>query len=112
MIMWNNNGLLNLKDCDRILVVAPHADDECIGCGGLLLKYAAQTDVLLLSDGRYGINRNDPNASPEETRILRQKEFHAVMSFLKIRKLSDYNRKVEEALANGEDLFDPTWKAS
>lgn len=34
------------------------------------------------------------------------------MSFLKIRKLSDYNRKVEEAIANGEELFDPTWKAS
>ncbi len=37
---------------------------------------------------------------------------YKLMSFLKIRKLSDYNRKVEEALANGEDLFDPTWKAS
>ena len=37
---------------------------------------------------------------------------YKLMSFLKIRKLSDYNRKVEEAIANGEDLFDPTWKAS
>ncbi|WP_180052732.1 MULTISPECIES: DNA translocase FtsK [unclassified Acinetobacter] len=37
---------------------------------------------------------------------------YKLMSFLKIRKLSDYNRKVEEALANGEELFDPTWKAS
>ncbi|CAB1210005.1 DNA translocase FtsK 4TM domain-containing protein [Acinetobacter bouvetii] len=37
---------------------------------------------------------------------------YKLMSFLKIRKLSDYNRKVEEAIANGEDLIDPTWKAS
>ncbi len=37
---------------------------------------------------------------------------YKLMSFLKIRKLADYNRKVEEALANGEDLIDPTWKAS
>ncbi|HEE5379544.1 DNA translocase FtsK [Acinetobacter baumannii] len=37
---------------------------------------------------------------------------YKLMSFLKIRKLSDYNRKVEEALANGEDLIDPTWKPS
>ena len=36
---------------------------------------------------------------------------YKLMSFLKIRKLSDYNRKVEEAIANGEDLIDPTWKA-
>ncbi|MDQ8934530.1 DNA translocase FtsK [Acinetobacter rudis] len=35
---------------------------------------------------------------------------YKLMSYLKIRKISDYNRKVEEALANGEDLIDPTWK--
>ena len=35
---------------------------------------------------------------------------YKLMSFLKIRKISDYNRKVEEAIANGEDLIDPTWK--
>ena len=37
---------------------------------------------------------------------------YKLMSFLKIRKLSDYNRKIEEAMANGEELLDPTWKAS
>ncbi|WP_353171927.1 DNA translocase FtsK [Acinetobacter rudis] len=37
---------------------------------------------------------------------------YKLMSFLKIRKISDYNRKVEEALASGEDLIDPTWKPS
>ncbi|MEG2748616.1 MAG: DNA translocase FtsK 4TM domain-containing protein [Acinetobacter sp.] len=37
---------------------------------------------------------------------------YKLMSYLKIRKLSDYNRKVEEAIANGDDLIDPTWKAS
>lgn len=37
---------------------------------------------------------------------------YKLMSYLKIRKLADYNRKVEEAIANGEDLIDPTWKAS
>ena len=35
---------------------------------------------------------------------------YKLMSLLKVRKLTDYNRKVEEALANGEDLIDPTWK--
>jgi S-DNA-T family DNA segregation ATPase FtsK/SpoIIIE len=37
---------------------------------------------------------------------------YKLMSFLKIRKITDYNRKVEEALARGEDLIDPTWKPS
>lgn len=35
---------------------------------------------------------------------------YKLMSFMKIRKITDYNRKVEEAIANGEDLIDPTWK--
>ena len=30
---------LSMVDTDKILVLAPHADDESIGCGGLLLKY-------------------------------------------------------------------------
>ncbi|MFC3901701.1 DNA segregation ATPase FtsK/SpoIIIE, S-DNA-T family [Acinetobacter marinus] len=37
---------------------------------------------------------------------------YKLMSFMKIRKITDYNRKVEEALINGEDLIDPTWKPS
>jgi LmbE family N-acetylglucosaminyl deacetylase len=38
----------------RILVLAPHPDDESIGCGGLLLKFPSQCDVAVLTDGRYG----------------------------------------------------------
>ena len=30
---------LSMVDTDKILVLAPHADDESIGCGGLLLNY-------------------------------------------------------------------------
>ncbi|MCJ8146770.1 DNA translocase FtsK 4TM domain-containing protein [Acinetobacter sp. A3.8] len=37
---------------------------------------------------------------------------YKLMSFMKIRKITDYNRKVEEALISGEDLIDPTWKPS
>ncbi len=83
---WNKNGLLNIKESDRILVVAPHADDETIGCGGLLLKYARQTDVLLLTDGRLGYDPSDPEATPEKTARIRKKEFESVMSFLNVRK--------------------------
>lgn len=82
---WNEDGLLHIGDGERILVVAPHADDESIGCGGLLLKHAAQTDVLLLSDGRYGFNPDDPGATPETTRLARIREFKEAMSFLGVR---------------------------
>ncbi|SDB91925.1 DNA translocase FtsK [Acinetobacter boissieri] len=37
---------------------------------------------------------------------------YKLMSFLKVRKIVDYNRKVKEAIMSGEDLIDPTWKPS
>ena len=30
----------------KILVVAPHADDETLGCGGTLLKHCNQGDEI------------------------------------------------------------------
>ena len=43
-----------LQKNEKILVVAPHPDDESLGCGGLMSKYGKQCDVLLLTDGRRG----------------------------------------------------------
>lgn len=44
---------MQIKSNDRILVVAPHPDDESIGMGGFLLLYGKQCDVLLITDGRH-----------------------------------------------------------
>lgn len=35
---------------------------------------------------------------------------YKLMTFLKVRKIDEFNRKVVEAVARGEDLLDPTWK--
>lgn len=45
---------LTIKQQDRILVIAPHPDDESIGAGGLLHKFADQCTVWIMTDGRYG----------------------------------------------------------
>ena len=47
-------SLLELNPDDKCLVIAPHADDESIGCGGLLLKYPDNCDVVVLTDGGKG----------------------------------------------------------
>lgn len=49
---------LRIKESDRILIVAPHPDDETLGCGGILAKYGEKCDVLLITDGRLGFFQN------------------------------------------------------
>ena len=60
-------------DSKRIVVLAPHPDDESIWCGGLLLKY--RPDVVVLTDGRYG---GEEGREAETTRI-RHEELAAAM---------------------------------
>jgi len=45
---------LVIQPDDRILVVAPHPDDETIGCGALIAMYGHQIDILLITDGYQG----------------------------------------------------------
>ncbi|MCL6591060.1 MAG: PIG-L family deacetylase [Firmicutes bacterium] len=48
----------------EILVLAPHMDDEIIGCGGTLLKHSQAGDkisVVYMTDGSKGIPGKQPN---------------------------------------------------
>lgn len=71
---------LVLKPDDKLCVLAPHADDETIGCGGLLALYGPQTDVILLTDGAKGGDRSQL----EKNRQIRAAEFKKVMSFFNV----------------------------
>lgn len=65
---------------DRILIVAPHPDDECIGGGGVIAAYSHQCDVLLLTDGAYG----QSGTVSEHIIKIREKEFVDEMQYAKI----------------------------
>ena len=48
---------------DKILVIAAHPDDEVLGMGGTIAKYASRGDevaVLIVTDGSTSQYRNDP----------------------------------------------------
>lgn len=58
------------------LIVAPHADDESLGCGGvvsLLRKYGQTVYILLLTDGTLS-HQNSREYPPEKLRDLRETE--------------------------------------
>jgi len=55
---------------DRVLVVAPHPDDETLGCGGTIAKHAAagdQVEVLIVTNG--GASRARGLSRPEMVRL-------------------------------------------
>lgn len=70
---------LNILPSDKILVVAPHPDDESIGCGGLLSLYGRQCDVLLITNG---CDKNQRNL--KEIVEVREKEFINAISSARV----------------------------
>jgi N-acetylglucosamine malate deacetylase 1 len=60
-LVWDPKG-------KRVLVLAPHMDDEVIGCGGALVKHirnGAEAKVVFMTDGRFG-SKSIQELSPEE----------------------------------------------
>ncbi len=63
------------QDNDRIAVIAPHPDDECLGTAAVLLLAPERTDIFVLTDGSHG----NPEKSIEEEAEIRRKQFEAEM---------------------------------
>ncbi len=69
----------------RVLVIAPHPDDESIGCGGTLCRHIASGDevfTLFLTSGEQGGH----GLSPQETIRRREREAHRAAEILGIRR--------------------------
>lgn len=66
---------------DRIAVIAPHPDDECLGASAALLMAADRTDIFVLTDGSHG----NPEHTVEEEAAIRKKQFEAEMEYVKPR---------------------------
>jgi len=61
---------------DRIAVIAPHPDDECLGAAAALLLEPDRTDVYVLTDGSHGA----PAASAGEEAKIRRLQFEEEMA--------------------------------
>ena len=64
---------------DRIAVIAPHPDDECLGASAALLLAPDRCDIFVLSDGSHGCKER----SMEEEAIVRKTQFENEMEYVK-----------------------------
>lgn len=71
---------IDITQDDRIVIIAPHPDDECIGVGGVLSLYPELCDVIVLTDGRQG----QKNVSPEKVKEIRIQEFEEEMNYIQV----------------------------
>lgn len=72
---------------NKILIIAPHADDEAFGCGGMMAKMAAQgaaVELLVFAVG--GVHHRHLEA--EATLSARMDELDAASKILGVRKYS------------------------
>jgi LmbE family N-acetylglucosaminyl deacetylase len=78
---------VELPPGERVLLLAPHPDDETIGCGGTLRKYVeagARVRVVVLTDGRQGdselrrLAADDPARSRLESELASRRKGEAL----------------------------------
>lgn len=85
----------------RALVIVAHQDDETIGCGGTLYKWAnngCRIDVIFVTDGKTGIDQRDlyDNKSIKGTRMNEAKMAASVLKLSKIETLNVPCQKVDD----------------
>lgn len=76
--------VLSIKENDKILIIAPHPDDECIGPGGIMALYPHLCRVIVLTDGRQG----QGDIAPEIVKDIRKQEF---MNEMQAANIADYS---------------------
>lgn len=69
------SDITNDLPCGPLLVIAPHPDDETLGCAGLMRRYRAQGHVvriIVVTDGSQA--KLPANPSPQEVAAMRRRE--------------------------------------
>ena len=94
----------------KILAILAHADDETLGCGGILSRYPGST-VIVLSDGLLdvrGERQNNATAFKKACNVLMSKPFMVGLpdQFFESRRLSSIIVKIEKIIEANKIEFD------
>lgn len=78
---------IGLLPAQRILVIAPHPDDESLGCGGTIARYTrsgATVELVVVSDGAA---LEEPDGRHEDVVAARLQEITAAAAILGIQQM-------------------------
>jgi LmbE family N-acetylglucosaminyl deacetylase len=75
----------------KIIVFAPHPDDETLGCGGTIAKKVSENYeviIAVMTDGKLGLSvwGINTNPTPEELKSIRKKEVIGAAAILGVPK--------------------------
>ena len=96
----------------RVMIIAPHPDDEVLGCGGTLLHYYKNEAIITveyLTDGRYGLGGLGREMRKEEARSIKsmlpaiQQHFYDFEDS----KLHEHRIEVTDILAHAIQNYKP-----
>ncbi len=94
-----------VRSWGKTLIVAPHPDDESLGCGGaiaLLSSFAIPVDVLFISDGT-GSHPNSVRYPAPALRDLREREAQEALSRLGASPASAAFLRLKDGAVPAED---------
>ena len=73
---------------NKIVIIAPHPDDETLGCGGTIMKKISEgyeVHIVVLTDGRNAFSsilNIEVDPTPEELKIIRANEIKDAANIL------------------------------
>lgn len=91
---------LNFHPNTKCLILCPHADDDAIGCGGLLLKYSKHFDSICISSGGLSYKDEKRSFTAKERSDMRMDEWNKAMDLLHIKKT-----KIFENYGENKQIF-------
>ncbi|MBA2415148.1 MAG: PIG-L family deacetylase [Geodermatophilaceae bacterium] len=96
---------LDLAGCDRVVLLAPHPDDEILGAGGLLRLLSARgatVEVVAITDGEAS-HPDSGSLTPERLAVLRRKESLAALGVLGLGAATVHRLGVGDGAVTGEE---------
>lgn len=74
-ILKNEHSISNNLNGETIIILAPHIDDDIIGCGGAILKYLSENkDIYIV----YLTNSGKQGSKPEKSKVVEERKAEAI----------------------------------